>query len=90
MTESIADSLCTLSQLESKFDEENLEFRSERVTWYRPTSLDELLRLKTEHPSARLVVGNTEVGKYTVQSVNKWVAKMLRIKSIISTVKPRD
>lgn len=32
------------------------------VTWYQPLTLPELLRLKAEHPAARLVVGNTEVG----------------------------
>eukprot|EP00967_Tisochrysis_lutea_P097371 scaffold142983_cov22-Tisochrysis_lutea.AAC.3 len=33
-----------------------------RLTWYRPTSLARLLQLKAEHPNAKLVVGNTEVG----------------------------
>lgn len=28
----------------------------------RPTSLEALLALKAEHPAAKLVVGNTEVG----------------------------
>ncbi|XP_055492323.1 LOW QUALITY PROTEIN: xanthine dehydrogenase/oxidase-like [Leucoraja erinacea] len=39
-----------------------LVFRGERVTWIQPTTLEELLALKTKHPEARLVVGNTEVG----------------------------
>ncbi|XP_078254947.1 xanthine dehydrogenase/oxidase-like [Rhinoraja longicauda] len=39
-----------------------LVFRGERVTWIQPTTLEELLALKTKYPEARLVVGNTEVG----------------------------
>lgn len=31
-------------------------------TWWRPTSLAQLLQIKQEHPEARIVVGNTEVG----------------------------
>ena len=33
------------------------------MTWYRPVSLEELLELKEKHPQAKLVIGNTEVGK---------------------------
>lgn len=32
------------------------------MTWYQPITLDELLELKQSYPTARLVVGNTEVG----------------------------
>jgi xanthine dehydrogenase/oxidase len=32
------------------------------LTWHRPTSLSRLLELKAQHPTAKLVVGNTEVG----------------------------
>ena len=32
------------------------------MTWYRPTILTDLLRLKTLHPAAKIVVGNTELG----------------------------
>ena len=32
------------------------------ATWYRPKTLDKILSLKAEHPHAKLVVGNTEVG----------------------------
>nr|AOE46690.1 xanthine dehydrogenase [Drosophila bipectinata] len=49
-------------QLTDAYDSQNLVFSSDRVSWYRPTSLDELLQLKAQHPSAKLVVGNTEVG----------------------------
>ncbi|KAM8722350.1 xanthine dehydrogenase/oxidase [Acanthopagrus schlegelii] len=40
----------------------SLCFRGDRVVWLQPDSLDEFLRLKWEHPEARVVVGNTEVG----------------------------
>lgn len=41
---------------------QSLQFRSERVTWYRPASLTELLGIKEKHPDCKLVVGNTEIG----------------------------
>eukprot|EP00903_Cladosiphon_okamuranus_P009641 g9174.t1 len=34
----------------------------ETVTWHCPTSLKDLLSLKAQHPEARIVAGNTEVG----------------------------
>uniref|UniRef100_A0A3Q3WQX2 Xanthine dehydrogenase/oxidase n=1 Tax=Mola mola TaxID=94237 RepID=A0A3Q3WQX2_MOLML len=40
----------------------SLRFHGERAVWLQPNSLDEFLRLKWEHPNARVVVGNTEVG----------------------------
>ncbi|GAB0094386.1 Xanthine dehydrogenase [Sergentomyia squamirostris] len=43
-------------------DNQNLVFQGERVTWYRPTSLIELLKIKKNNPDAKIVVGNTEVG----------------------------
>lgn len=49
-------------QLTAAYDEESLIFRSDRVTWHRPTQLQELLRLKADYPNAKLIVGNTEVG----------------------------
>ncbi|TDG48374.1 hypothetical protein AWZ03_005119 [Drosophila navojoa] len=49
-------------QLTATYDEESLVFRSDRVTWHRPTQLKELLQLKADHPAAKLIVGNTEVG----------------------------
>ena len=39
-------------------------FCGERVVWHRPTSLEELLVLKSKYPQAKLVNGNTEVGMY--------------------------
>uniref|UniRef100_A0A4W4HGA0 xanthine dehydrogenase n=1 Tax=Electrophorus electricus TaxID=8005 RepID=A0A4W4HGA0_ELEEL len=40
-----------------------LRFIGERMQWIQPSSLKELLQLKAEYPAAKLVVGNTEVGK---------------------------
>ncbi|XP_041351103.1 xanthine dehydrogenase/oxidase-like [Gigantopelta aegis] len=39
-----------------------LKFCNSQSTWFRPTSLNELLELKKLYPSARLIVGNTELG----------------------------
>lgn len=47
------------------YNRESLVFRSESVVWYRPTNLQELLRLKNQHPHAKIIVGNTEVGVET-------------------------
>jgi len=33
-----------------------------RTVWFRPTSLLELLELRAQHPGAKIIVGNTEVG----------------------------
>lgn len=41
----------------------SLCFRGDRAAWFQPDSLDEFLRLKWEHPDAKVVVGNTEVGE---------------------------
>lgn len=38
-------------------------FKGERVMWIQPTTLNELVALKSQYPNAKLVVGNTEVGK---------------------------
>ncbi|XP_007426249.1 xanthine dehydrogenase/oxidase [Python bivittatus] len=37
-------------------------FKGERVMWLQPSTLKELVALKAQHPNAKLVVGNTEVG----------------------------
>ena len=46
----------------SQMDSMKLHFKSDRVEWFRPTSLHDLLDLKQQHPQAKLVVGNTELG----------------------------
>lgn len=37
-------------------------FRGPRCSWFQPQTLDQLLDLKWNHPEAKIVVGNTEVG----------------------------
>ncbi|XP_055916968.1 xanthine dehydrogenase [Eupeodes corollae] len=49
-------------QLTDKYDKESIYFKSDRVEWYRPTSLKSLILIKEKHPEAKVVVGNTEVG----------------------------
>ncbi|GAA6224227.1 aldehyde oxidase [Lates japonicus] len=41
---------------------QTLTFRGERMTWVSPTSLEELVQLKTTNPKAPLVMGNTNIG----------------------------
>ncbi|KAM4538347.1 aldehyde oxidase 6 isoform 2-T2 [Fundulus diaphanus] len=41
---------------------QTLTFHGERMTWVSPTSLEELVQLKTKHPKAPLVMGNTNIG----------------------------
>ncbi|XP_069464776.1 xanthine dehydrogenase/oxidase-like [Ambystoma mexicanum] len=48
--------------LQKNMQRKLLSFRGERVTWIQPSSLHELLVLKSQYPEAKLVVGNTEVG----------------------------
>ena len=48
--------------ISSTLDEEYLILRGKNITWYRPTTLEELLVLKNNYPEAKIVVGNTEVG----------------------------
>ena len=54
-------------------DKESLMFCGERVVWHRPTSLEELLVLKSKYPHAKLVNGNTEVGMYEQIFLQFWV-----------------
>lgn len=38
--------------------------RGRNVSWYRPTNFKTLLALKEQHPNAKIVVGNTEIGSH--------------------------
>ena len=38
------------------------QVQNHNVMWFQPTSLDGLLQYKHDHPEAKIVVGNTEVG----------------------------
>ena len=44
---------------------ESVTFIGEKVTWFRPSTLDELLHLKNSHPDAKFIGGNTEIGVET-------------------------
>ncbi|KAK5579855.1 hypothetical protein RB653_009543 [Dictyostelium firmibasis] len=44
------------------YKKEPLKFTGSRVTWYTPTTLEELLKIKKEKTNAKIVVGNTEIG----------------------------
>ena len=44
------------------YKEESLLLISDHSTWFKPTSLSNLLELKAQFPEAKIVVGNTEVG----------------------------
>ena len=48
-------------QLNDDYDKQFVVIQGQGVTWYRPTSLSQLLDLKSRFPHAKLVVGNTEV-----------------------------
>jgi len=49
-------------QLDSKFDSQFLLFKTPRISWFRPVSLQQLYSLRERHPGAKIVVGNTELG----------------------------
>ncbi|XP_045768290.1 xanthine dehydrogenase [Maniola jurtina] len=49
-------------KLSSIYDEQYLVYRGEKTVWYRPTTLQSILKLKNQYPEAKIVVGNTEVG----------------------------
>lgn len=48
-------------QLSDSYDQQYLVIKGSKITWYRPTTLTQLLELKEAFPFAKLVVGNTEV-----------------------------
>lgn len=48
--------------LSDELDKRSIAFYGKRVTWYRPNNINELLTLKLQHPNAKIIVGNTEVG----------------------------
>ena len=49
-------------QLSAQFDDESLVFNSDNVTWFRPSTLQQLLELKSTYPDAKLIGGNYEQG----------------------------
>uniref|UniRef100_A0A8B9QN24 Xanthine dehydrogenase/oxidase n=1 Tax=Apteryx owenii TaxID=8824 RepID=A0A8B9QN24_APTOW len=69
---------------QSNKQQKQLCFKGERVMWIQPTTLKELVALKSQHPNAKLVVGNTEVGiemrlknmLYPVIIAPAWISEM--------------
>ncbi|XP_065173830.1 xanthine dehydrogenase-like [Atheta coriaria] len=49
-------------KLTTVYDMQSLVFKGNNVTWYKPTSMDELLQLTQKYPTAKIIGGNTEVG----------------------------
>lgn len=47
------------------------------VTWHFPTTLHDLVRLKEEHPQARIVAGNTEVKRRMIFWLAGWLVERL-------------
>lgn len=52
-------------QLSSNLDEEYLVIKGKNVAWYRPNTFTELLSLKEQHPQAKIICGNTEIGAFS-------------------------
>lgn len=49
-------------QITKEMPVESLRIVGHTMTWFRPSTLEELLVLKKKYPRAKLVIGNTEVG----------------------------
>ncbi|XP_063588837.1 xanthine dehydrogenase/oxidase-like [Penaeus indicus] len=81
-------------KLKTHLHHQPLKFQGPRVTYWRPTTLPHLLRLKCHHPEAKLVVGNTEVGvevgfknqTYPVLVNPSWVPELNSVKHVESGV----
>lgn len=43
-------------------DSRAVVFHGKTTSWFRPTTLEEILAIKAEYPHAKIIVGNTEVG----------------------------
>ncbi|CAH0554559.1 unnamed protein product [Brassicogethes aeneus] len=49
-------------KLSNQYDSQYLKINGPNLTWHRPTTLRDLLKLKQQHPHAKILVGNTEIG----------------------------
>ncbi|XP_019526140.3 xanthine dehydrogenase [Aedes albopictus] len=49
-------------KLSNSLDANSLVFQSGTTSWYRPSKLEHLLLIKKRYPTAKIIVGNTEVG----------------------------
>lgn len=45
-----------------ELDKDSILFYSKHISWYRPSCLKDLLSLKSQHPNAKIIAGNTKVG----------------------------
>uniref|UniRef100_A0A8C0ZGN0 Xanthine dehydrogenase n=1 Tax=Cyanistes caeruleus TaxID=156563 RepID=A0A8C0ZGN0_CYACU len=68
--------LNSLLQTQSNKQQKQMCFKGERVMWIQPTTLSELVALKSQYPNAKLVVGNTEVGKRKMIIAPAWIPEM--------------
>lgn len=50
-------------RMSAALDSQCLVLKGPRVTWHRPATLEALLELKHQYNDAKIIVGNTEVGK---------------------------
>ena len=57
---------CYLYQINAVYSSELLRFDNDGVIFYRPTTIAQLKQLKSQHPDAKLFVGNSEVGKVSI------------------------
>ena len=55
-----------LNQITDNYDEESLEFERDGQIWFRPGCIDDLLKIINEHPKAKLIAGNTDIGNNPV------------------------
>jgi xanthine dehydrogenase/oxidase len=81
-------------KLSDELDKNSIVFETDRVKWYRPTKLKELLAIKKKHPETKIVVGNTEVGvevkfkhfEYPVLANSSQIEEMTKIEKTPSTL----
>lgn len=57
--------------MSNEFDRQFLIFKGKNVTWYRPTTIESFLLLKKEYPEAKIIVGNSEVGRLNILQLIK-------------------
>lgn len=81
--------------LSDGLDTRSIVFHGKQVTWFRPINLDEILCIKHDHPGAKIIVGNTEVGvevkfkhcRYPVLVMPNQIHEMTQIKVMENGVK---
>jgi xanthine dehydrogenase/oxidase len=82
-------------KVSATLDEDSVVFVGPRVTWYRPTSITDLLTIKKQYPNTKIIVGNTEVGvevkfkglHYPVLANPSMVPELTRIEKVDNGLK---